>query len=58
MATETQALHEQDLVSQVVWGVMPSTLLETNYFSISEKYLCVGHAGLMKFSIKLENIFN
>lgn len=58
MATELQALHEQDLVSQVVWGVMPSTLLEMNHFSISEKYLCVGHVGLMKFSIKLEDIFN
>lgn len=58
MAPEPQAVHKQDLIRQVVFGVMPSTLLERNYFSVSEKYPCIGHVGLMEFSIKLEGIFS
>lgn len=58
MVTELKAVHKQNLIRHVVLGVMPSTLLEMNYFSVSEEFLCVDHVGLIKFSIKLEDVFN
>lgn len=48
MATEPQALHQQDLIRQEVVGIMLSTLLEMSNFSVSEENLCIDRVVLMK----------